>query len=74
MQHNDIPATVDHWSQMSEAEQAQWLACQADHDDLMAQAHTRESLYENGLITWDQYCDWEFDYSPLPTLNPPSDQ
>ena len=70
LQHTESPTTAEQWSQRSDAEDIEVLACQADHDDLMAQIDHREALYETGQITWDEYCAWEFDYSPLPVLDP----
>lgn len=47
---------------LSPQERADFLECQAEHDDLTAQLAIREAAIENGFI--DSYDDFDFDYGP----------
>ncbi|MFJ8676322.1 hypothetical protein [Streptomyces sp. NPDC093589] len=49
----------DHFS---DADGAEYQQCQAEHEDLMAQAADREAQMEHGLI--DTHDEYDFDYSP----------
>ncbi|GCD41855.1 hypothetical protein [Streptomyces paromomycinus] len=54
----------------SDADWADYLQCQAEHDDLLDQVADREAQIEQGLI--DTYDDYEFDFaSPARTAQQP---
>lgn len=51
----------DGWT---DAEWAEYSACEADYQDLQSQMQDRENAYERDDITEEQYRNWEYDYGP----------